>query len=312
MNYALPVAPRLAARIAALPPPVIVFNKSHSGSRLLAALLQSQGVFIGSVLNDSRDALPFIPLVEHVVLEYYPDFQRLWQQPELPAKIQDLLERALDAHLAQHPPGAPWGWKLCETVYILPLLAAVFPASHFVHLIRDGRDVAFSDHVAPEQPFWRKVYFGTDAVKSWRGMRLDQAAYERRRYLYNACHWQESVRVGRAFGAMLGPAYREVRYELLCADLPAEGRELLDWVGLSADEAALAALAARVDPRPVGKYLNRPRRQQRAVQRVIEPALLACGYVCEPLPYVFSDTLSAFVQRLKRGIRRRLGRAGHG
>src|SRR5271157_2502296 len=64
----------LAGRIAALPPPMIVFNKSHSGSRLLVDLLRGQGIFMGSVLNESLDALPFVPLVEHVVLEHYPDF----------------------------------------------------------------------------------------------------------------------------------------------------------------------------------------------------------------------------------------------
>jgi len=306
------VGPGLAARIAALPPPVIIFNKSHSGSRLLAALLQSQSVFMGSALNESLDALPFLPLVEHIVLDYYPDFQRLWQRPELPVKIQDLLGDALDTHLAQHVPGTQWGWKLCETGYILPVLATVFPAARFVHLIRDGRDVAFSDHVSPELPFWRKIYFGTDQVRSWRGMRLDNAAYERRPHLYNACHWQESVRVGRSFGAMLGPDYREMRYEQLCADLPAEGRALLAWLGIPVGETALAASAARVDFRREGKYRARPRGQQRAVLRIIEKTLIACGYSSEPLPYALGDTLRANLQRLKWSMLRRLGRGAHG
>jgi len=189
---------------------VIVFNKSHSGSRLLAELLSGQGIFIGSVLNESLDAVPFVPLVERVVLDHYPDFSGLWRDAEWPAAVQDLLAEALEAHLALHPRGAPWGWKLCETTFMLPLLAPIFPGARFIHLIRDGRDVAFADHVAPGQAFWRKVYFGTDAVRSWGGMRLDHAAYERGSHLFNARHWQESVRLGRAFGAMLGPAYREV------------------------------------------------------------------------------------------------------
>lgn len=304
------LAPALAARLASLPPPVIMFNKSHSGSRLLAALLRGQGIFIGGALNESLDALPFLPLIEHAVLEYYPDFQPLWRQPEWPPEIQDLLARALDAHLAGHVPGAPWGWKLCESGYILPLLAAFFPAARFIHLIRDGRDVAFSDHVAPEQAFWRKIYFGTDAMKSWHGMRLDQLAYERRSFLFNARHWQESVRVGRGFGAMLGPAYFELRYEQLCADLPGTARALLAWLGRGPDEQALAALAAGLSP-VHGKYRSRPRAQQLAVQRVIEPTLLACGYACTPLPPGLGDTLAALAQRLRRKWRRLYRAEGH-
>jgi hypothetical protein len=133
------------------------------------------------------------------------------------------LAKALDAHLAWCPRGMPWEWKLCETTFMLPRLATIIPGGRFIHLIRDGRDVAFSDHVAPEQTFWRRVYFQTDAIRSWRGMRLEHAAYERRSHLFNARHWQESVRLGRAFGAMLGPAYREVRYEQVCADPVAGG-----------------------------------------------------------------------------------------
>jgi Sulfotransferase family len=289
----------LAERIAALPSPVIVFNKSHSGSRLLAALLRGQGVFMGSELNDSLDALPFVPLVERVVLDHYPDFRGLWRGPEWPADIQRMLAEALDAHLAGHPRGAPWGWKLCETTFILPLLATIFPSGRFIHLIRDGRDVAFADHVAPEQPFWRKIYFATDAVRSWRGMRLDHASYERHRHLFNARHWQESVRLGRAFGAMLGPSYREVRYEHLCADPVAEGRALLAWLGLDVDPAALTALGRRVVRSSIGKHRGRPRAQRRAVQALIEPTLLGPGAF---------DTARAFVQRLRRGATRRLAR----
>ena len=296
----------LAGRIAALPPPVVVFNKSHSGSRLLAELLRGQGIFIGSVLNESLDALPFVPLVEHVVLEHYPDFSGLWRDATWPAAIQRLLAEALEAHLADHAPGAPWGWKLCETTFVLPLLAPIFPGARFIHLIRDGRDVAFSDHVAPEQAFWRKVYFGTDAVRSWRGMRLDHAAYERHNHLFNAWHWQECVRLGRAFGSMLGPAYREVRYEQLCADPVEQARSLLAWLGQDGDETALATLAERVDSRSIGKHRTRPRAQQRAVQALIEPTLLACGYACDPLPPSRVNTVRALAQRLRRGVARRL------
>ncbi len=303
------LAAGLAERIAALPPPVIVFNKSHSGSRLLAELLRGQGIFIGSVLNESLDAVPFVPLVERVVLDHYPDFSGLWQDAEWPAAVQGLLAEALEAHLALHPRGAPWGWKLCETTFMLPLLAPIFPGARFIHLIRDGRDVAFSDHVAPEQAFWRKVYFGTDAVRSWGGMRLDHAAYERGSHLFNARHWQESVRLGRAFGAMLGPAYREVFYERLCADPVAEGRSLLAWMGIAADETALARLGERVFRGSVGKHRVRPRRRQHAVQALIEPTLLACGYACDPLPPSRADTVRAIAQRVRRGIARRLGRA---
>jgi hypothetical protein len=302
-------APDLSQRLRALPPPVVVFNKSHSGSRLLAELLRAQGVFMGSTLNESLDATPFVPLVEYVVLRCYPDFGDLWRHHEWPREIQLLLATALDMHLAGHDGVSPWGWKLCETAYILPFLTRIFPGARYIHLIRDGRDVAFCDHVAPERAFWRKVYFGSDAVRSWNGMPLDQQAYERQSHLFNARHWRESVGLGRAFGAMLGPAYRELRYEALCADLAGEGGRLLTWLGRAPDDAALREVAARVHRSSIGKHRLHPRSQQRAVQAIIEPVLLACGYECDPLPPSAVQTARAFAHRIGRGLRRRLARS---
>ena len=64
--------------------PVIVFNKSHSGSRMLAQLLDGAGIAMGAHLNESWDSLNVIELVEYLVTRYYPDYSPLWQ-PERPA-----------------------------------------------------------------------------------------------------------------------------------------------------------------------------------------------------------------------------------
>jgi len=45
-----------------LSPPVVVFNKSHSGSRLLAELISASGIFMGAHVNESRDSLDIFEL----------------------------------------------------------------------------------------------------------------------------------------------------------------------------------------------------------------------------------------------------------
>jgi hypothetical protein len=308
MTREIQIGSHLAQRTAALPPPVVIFNKSHSGSRLLARFAQDQNIFIGAQLNESLDALPFLPLIEHVVGSQYPAFHVLRQAREWPRDLLHLIDTALDAHLVGHRTAQPWGWKLCETTYILPLIATLFPDARFVHLIRDGRDVAFADHVAPELPFWRRVYFGTDAIASWRGMPLDHPAYLRASYLYNAQHWQESVRLGRDYGVMLGTAYREIFYEELCRHPERVGREFIEFLGLSVDDAALAATARAARTSAVGKFKSQPRRRQRRVQRLIEPTLLAFGYHCDPLPPTAPHRLWGWLSRMAHGVERRLFR----
>ena len=157
----------LRQRLSSLRPPVIIYNKSHSGSRLLARVLAGQGLFLGAERNQSEDAMPILPVVEACVLRYYPDFVQLWDsRGSEPAQLAAATAQAFERHLAGYDPasGKPWGWKLCETLYALPFFTFLFPQAKVIHLLRDGRDVAWSDHVAPELPFWRKVYFNTDKI----------------------------------------------------------------------------------------------------------------------------------------------------
>jgi hypothetical protein len=259
-----------------------MFNKSHSGSRLLAEALRLHGVQIGAVINESLDSLPMLDIVERVVTRYYPDFSPLWTAP-WPVELVARLCAATRAHLgAGHDRGAPWGWKLCETGFALPVIEALFPGARYIHLIRDGRDVAFCDHVAPELPFWRKIYFNTELIEDWDGRPMTHASYEQASHLYNARHWANSVEVGRSYGMMLRERYLEVRYELLCAAFEPTLREILRFIGLAPRPSAVAALLPRVHSRSVGKYRQAPARKRRRVELMIEPTLCAFGYAADP------------------------------
>jgi hypothetical protein len=261
-------------------PPVVVFNKSHSGSRLLAQLLHHSGISMGSPLNESWDSLAVLEVVEHLVTRYYPDFSPLWRTDLAPdAQLQRLLMSAFASHCSGIDAGAAWGWKLCETTYILPVIDYCFPEARYVHLIRDGRDVAFSDHRGPDTAFWRKVYFNTDRVRECYGLRLSARAYRRSPHLYNALHWINSVRVGRDFGAMLRDRYIEVRYEHLCSDFEAVSARLLSAVGAPHADVAIAQYRGGVSSASVGKHR---RQSARTLSRVIEmqkPLLLELGYL---------------------------------
>jgi hypothetical protein len=85
-----------------------------------------------------------------------------------------------------------WGDKTPQYVRSIPELSAIFPGSRFIHVIRDGRDVALS-YLSLE---WGPSTL-TRAVRQWRG----------------------DVAAGRAAGRALGDArYLEIRYEDLVRD----------------------------------------------------------------------------------------------
>ncbi|MBY0278405.1 sulfotransferase [Candidatus Binatia bacterium] len=298
----------LRDELAWLPPPVVVFNKSHSGSRLLAELLDAAGVFMGAELNASRDALPVLEIVEALVRRYYPDYAPLWDPDHEPdPALVPLIRAALARHLAGRAAGsgAPWGWKLCETVYALPVIDALFPGARFIHLVRDGRDVAFCDHKGPTDDFWRKIYFDSERMRTFRDMPLDPGWYRRRAHVFNAQHWLNSVRVGRAYGAMLRERCLEVRYEDLCRDFAATATRVLRFVRAPAGEEAIARIAPSVHDGSIGKHRARSRRAVAEVVAIEKPLLLSLGYLeVDPEPPRPSPWNLRAVALLGRRLRR--------
>ncbi len=142
---------------------------------------------------------------------------------------------------AEHRGKPRFGDKTPMHVLHLPRLARMFPEARFVHIIRDGRDVALS---------YLSVAWGPDD----RSRRRPSVAAQRGH--------------GRRAGARLGPGrYHEVRYEELVADpepvaapavpvpRPAVGRALLRH-----DEQAEAVIAATRFPAAHQQLRCPPRR----------------------------------------------------
>lgn len=293
---------------AGLAGPVIVVNKSHSGSRLLARLLADGGIFLGARRNESEDALDVLEWVEFVVRTHYPDFARVGRDASATAEVAWRAHAGFERHLHgfDRASSSPWGWKLCESAYALPVLTRLFPRARVIHLVRDGRDVAFCDHHGPTDAFWRKIYFDTDRIATWRGLRLTGPAYRRRSHRYNAAHWCNAVRVARACGSMLGDRYLEVRYEDLCGDFAATAERVLRFAGAPDVGGAIARVAPLVHGDSVGRHRRERARAVREVVAIAKAELLAFGYLerdperprRSPWHSAFVDDL---VDRLRRG-----------
>ncbi len=97
-------------------------------------------------------------------------------------------------------------------VFHLELIAAIYPDAHFVHIIRDGRDVA------------RSI-----AAQRWGPDEIAEAAAE----------WRDAILAGRGAG-LPEEVYREVRYEDLLTDPAPVVAGLYDWLGLKASDQAVA------------------------------------------------------------------------
>jgi hypothetical protein len=149
------------------------------------------------------------------------------------------------------------GNKTPDSARRMDTLHVLWPEARFVHLIRDGRDVALS---LISWPRVRNKKPGT--FPTWNDDPVSTAAL----------WWELNVRQGREAGETLGPElYREMRYESLVAHPAQECAKLCEFLGLDYDEAMLqyhetfekakASPEARHDWQPISSGLRNWRAQ---------------------------------------------------
>jgi hypothetical protein len=243
-------------------------GRGHSGTRLVAWALTRLGVRMGALpekpTGDVQDRR-FTRAIKALAL------RALDRPPAAPPPSRDLgrFQRAVRRYRRWLPgEETPWGWKFPETYLIGPLVAACFPQARYVHLLRDGRDVALKSHLTddPRRRLGRKVLRACSA--------LDAPPHVRA-----ARSWALQVGRFRAFARTLPPAQvLEVRFERLCEKPVAVLEELAAFAGLSPDDARRAWLSAAVNPDKVGEHGTMEPERLAEVEGEIGEALRDLGY----------------------------------
>lgn len=164
-----------------------------------------------------------------------------------------------------------WGDKTPDYVRVLDRLERLFPQALFVHLVRDGRDVACSLLEVP-----------------WFSDNMEKIAR----------FWADSVRMGRESGKRIGPSrYLELRYEQLIQQPEQQLQRVCDFLGEPMDRCMLdyhedadAAIPPErrawhqrvgrpVDSSRIGRWkTDLTRRQRRTLKKIAGDLLEELGY----------------------------------
>ena len=259
--------------------PVLIGATGGSGTRAIREALIAAGFFMGTTVNhagDLRHAPPVLDLLINPVLERTGSLDyRLTELPEA------LVETGLDglrgvaatvqAEGGQAERNDPmlWGWKNPRLIFVLPFLAAALPGLRFIHVVRDGRDIALSDnrqqigrhfaarygHAAPQEP----DALALAAIRFWSETNL------------------EALACGQA---LLGDRYHLLRLEDATApDSPALA-ELLRALRPDIGAASLAAAQQAVAYRPGhGRWRDLPADRLAAIEEAGRPGLARFGYI---------------------------------
>lgn len=241
--------------------PRIIGATGGSGTRVFAAVARHAGLFTGGKLNESEDSLPLAYFSDCWINRFVP-MRSSRLPPDLQQPMQEHLGNALRQHLQGKPAGHPWGWKEPRSIFLLPFLERELPGLRSLHVVRDGRDIAFSENQNQLRKHGDALMDfragASDAVRSiqlWERVNLDAAA----------------------FGSLvLRERYRRLRFEDLCRRPRDVIEEILRFFELDGDPYEFVHLVAA--PSSLGRWRIQPPGVLRELESAARTALAAFGY----------------------------------
>lgn len=121
-----------SGKVNQLDQPIILLARGGSGSRILSRMAQDLGIFIGNNLNDSGDSLDLVIPIYKVLIEKFR-CQATWQTKHTLSSLRTICASLIE----DLPLNSLWGFKLPESVLILPELESIFPKARYIYFQRD-------------------------------------------------------------------------------------------------------------------------------------------------------------------------------
>lgn len=275
--------------------PIAIGAVGGSGTRVIAQILSQAGVYLGQDLNGANDNLWFTFFLKRPEwMAHFPDATQITRALSLFARASTTglhgtltppdtqLIRQIQRELARSPRemgvaperaeyimnstraplsrGGLWGWKEPNTHIFLPQMAQAFPRMKYIHVIRNGFDMAFSGNTQQARN-WSGKITGTPLP--------DGPISPDELLTYWIAANQQALMHGRA---LLGDRFHVVNYEDLC-DAPKDTLgQLFDFLGLPCP---LPHMVAAIKPSSQGRHKQRDLQIFSDHQRYAANALMA-------------------------------------
>ncbi len=170
----------------------------------------------------------------------------------------------MEEHRSANPKGDRWGFKNPRAMLLLPFLDAKFPEMKFIHVVRDGRDMAFSSNrielelhgSALLEDLQRQVSPPEQAMLMWSAANLQVANY----------------------GAKMGKRYLRLQFEKLCHQPETTVAEIFGFLGV-ADRDPNQAVAEIVPSESLGRWKHQDESILQSITSYGRDALQRFGYI---------------------------------
>jgi sulfotransferase family protein len=168
--------------------PIVIGGSGGSGTRAVARFLAAIDVQMGEYLNGSADALAFVDTLDALINPILENTRSLDYDPnclpvDLAARAAEMIHSSADNHCASPMRDGRWGFKNPRHMFLLPILNRAFPEFVFVHVLRDGRDMLFSENRNQLRKHYADLFGRADdgtpeaSAAFWGTVNLQAAAY---------------------------------------------------------------------------------------------------------------------------------------
>jgi hypothetical protein len=258
--------------------PVVLLGRGGSGTRLLSQLAQDTGIFLGNEINASGDSVEWVqPIYQRAIARCGGTGADL----ESPQRLRDHARHVLSA--ADVMKQQLWGWKLPETMLILPDVLAAFPRAKIIHLLRHPVSSSLRrSHMTSRlnNPVGRAVL-----TAAYREVGRSEKSIERdAEWQHNAITWLYQVRRVAHICRQLGAErWLEVRFEDLCTTPKTVSAQVTAFLRNTSEHLAAAAqLENKIDPARAAGALEMKDPRAAWVWSLCAPVAEQFGYGATP------------------------------
>jgi Sulfotransferase family len=229
------------AQAAKVADPIAIGAVGGSGTRAMAAILEAAGVAMASPLNRAGDAMEWPPMRKLLT----PAAIERHSRERLMHNILYGFESLLDLRRGTLGLNGRVCWKVPGTFLWLEDFASYFPGIQYIHMIRHGLDMAYSDN--QNQAYNWSSRFDIEVELLQNGRVAPGSVLE---------YWLRANEYATQTGErLLGDRLLVVRFEELCQSPAREIQRILAALQLQVSESALEELAATIaPPSSLGRY----------------------------------------------------------
>jgi len=243
--------------------PIVLMGRGHSGTRLLSTICDLLGVSLfannKSGSGDTSDT-KFTKAIISSACDVMGSGNKL--------EGIDVFKKAVWKYFLLHDGAEKWGWKFPETFLIPEIVHATFPNAKYIHILRDGRDLAFKSHLT-DNPLKK---LGKLILK-----KLD--TFDKPAHIQAASSWAYQVNNFLSFSDSLpSNQIMHFKFEALCTDPIKISTQIADFLELPMTDDCLNFIK-KIDASKIGQYKENDPTKLAEVSQYLQSDLKKLNYL---------------------------------